>query len=129
MLLVEGYNISQGYAALCGGLGVGLCCLVAGIAVGIVSETGIPTADSQDIQITKQKKSAYTLVGAEAQEMNTLGGTDEPAGFGLTSKNSTTRKFIALCLSLVYCEAIGLYGLIFGLIVITGFPPTSTVSM
>merc|ERR1712137_18739 len=40
----EGYTMDQGYAAFAGGLGVGLSCLVAGIAVGVIAESGIPSA-------------------------------------------------------------------------------------
>ena len=73
-LVVPGYTVSQGYATLGAGLGVGLCCLVSGLATGKVSRSGIPHA-------AENRKS-----------------------------------FVRFVLTLVYCEAIGLYGLIFALI-------------
>uniref|UniRef100_A0A7S4MQ15 V-ATPase proteolipid subunit C-like domain-containing protein n=1 Tax=Vannella robusta TaxID=1487602 RepID=A0A7S4MQ15_9EUKA len=68
------YSTSQGYANFFGGLAVGFCCLVAGIAVGVCGEAGIVAS----------------------------------------ARNS--KMFTLMVLVLVYCEALGLYGLIFSLI-------------
>ena len=68
------FSSAQGYANFFGGLGVGLSCLVAGIAIGITAESGLKA----------------------------------------TARDS--KMFIKTVLILIYCEALGLYGLIFGLL-------------
>uniref|UniRef100_A0A7S4I5F0 V-type proton ATPase proteolipid subunit n=1 Tax=Vannella robusta TaxID=1487602 RepID=A0A7S4I5F0_9EUKA len=68
------YSTSQGYGNFFGGLAVGFCCLVSGIAIGVCGEAGI---------IASARNSKF---------------------------------FTLVILVLIFCESLGLYGLIFSLL-------------
>ena len=75
----EDYSESRGYAQFVGGVTLGVCCLAAGLAVGMVGNRGLRS-------LAENKSSPLQLI-----------------------------------LNLIYCEALGLYGLIFGLIAASAF--------
>ena len=92
----EKLDASDGYRHLCSGLAVGLACLVSG--------SGIATFVSQNTWVVPQKRSDQeeALLSSKALPSPVMGA-----------------KFtIKMGLVLVFLEAIGLYGLIVGLILI-----------
>jgi len=110
-------NTLQSYATLCGGLVVGLCSLVAGIGIGNIAESSISAIDNPS-------NTKNVGLGNESETKSLLqvnGDTPKLSVDIPDSRNTINRGFCRMCITLIYSEAVGLYGLIFGLIVLSSF--------
>merc|ERR1712063_225482 len=111
-------NTLQSYATLCGGLVVGLCSLVAGVGIGNIAESSISSMDRNPSNIKN------IGLGNESETKSLLqvnGDTPKLSVDIPDSRNTNNRGFCRMCITLIYSEAVGLYGLIFGLIVLSSF--------
>jgi len=106
-LSLDTYDLAKGFAHLGAGLTCGLTCLAAGFAIGKVGQNSLSSYSD-----------AVSAASCGMSEAIATSGPDAPL-LGSTSVPNLGRPvFITMLMSLVFAEAIGLYGLVIALLII-----------